>query len=64
LKLKDKTMGEPLICPNCGKGTMKWVDPDREDLFENGTMKCVKCGKEFKGFPEWLKAKGMSDATI
>lgn len=49
-------MGEPLICPNCGKGSMKWVDPDVEELFDEGIMKCDTCGKEYVGFPGWINA--------
>ena len=53
-------MGDPLICPECGKGTLKWddADIDREDLFDNGIMECVKCHKQYKGFPEYNKAIG------
>lgn len=49
-------MGEPLICPKCKKSTMKWLDPDQEDLLENGIMECIKCKAQFKGIFGWMQA--------
>lgn len=51
-------MGEPLICPNCKKGNLKWLDPDMEDVLENGIMECQKCKAQYKGIPGWSKAWG------
>jgi hypothetical protein len=50
-------MGEPLICPVCMEGTMRWNDPDAENLLEEGTMRCRNCGAEFRGIIGWLEAK-------
>ena len=40
-------MGEPLICPSCRKSTMIWLDPDMEDLLDNGIMECESCKAQF-----------------
>jgi uncharacterized protein YbaR (Trm112 family) len=49
-------MGEPLICPKCKEGTMKWLNPDQEDLLDNGIMECKECKAQYKGIPGWMKA--------
>ena len=49
-------MGERLICPACKESDMTWLDPDMDDLLEEGIMKCNKCQAEFKGIPGWYKA--------
>lgn len=51
-------MGEPLLCPNCKKGTMIWVDPYQEDILDSGIMQCCDCGAIYNGIPEWSKAMG------
>lgn len=52
-------MGSSLHCPECKKVPMKWIDPDMEDLLEEGIMKCENCGAEFTGIPGWMKAIGL-----
>jgi hypothetical protein len=52
-------MADDILCPNCKKGPMRWLDPDREDVFENVTMECQNCKAQYKGFPEWSKAMGV-----
>ena len=32
---------------------MEWLDPDAEDLLENGVMRCKGCGAEFTGIKGW-----------
>jgi ribosomal protein L37AE/L43A len=49
-------MGEPLLCPKCKEGTMKWIDPNLEDLLDEGIMECCKCKAQFKGIPGWVEA--------
>lgn len=49
-------MGEPLICPECNRGTMVWLNPDQEDLLENGVMECKKCKAQVIGMPGWINA--------
>ncbi len=46
-------MSEKLICAACKNSTMTWINPEMDDLLENGIMKCKKCGAEFKGMEEW-----------
>jgi hypothetical protein len=51
-------MGEPLLCPNCKKGTMIWVDPYAEDILDKGVMECVSCQEQYIGMEGWIKAMG------
>ena len=49
-------MGEPLICPTCKDGCMKWENPDLDDLLDDGVMYCPNCGAFFLGMGGWIKA--------
>jgi hypothetical protein len=54
--LEEGDIMSKLICPACEKSIMKWVNPDQEDLLENGIMKCQKkrCGHEYVGIDGWM----------
>jgi hypothetical protein len=45
-----------LICPTCEDSTLKWLEPDREDLLDNSTMECVGCKAQFIGINGWNEA--------
>lgn len=51
-------MGCKLLCGKCGRSSMTWLDPDREDLLENGIMECndSECKEQFVGIAGWQKA--------
>lgn len=51
-------MSEPLICPSCKESTLKWLDPEQDDLLEKGVMECQKCKSQFVGIPGWMEAMG------
>ena len=55
-----------LICPACGKTNMKWLNPDQENLLEEGIMKCQKkkCGREFVGIPGWRSYKKLVSTKL
>ena len=53
-------MGESLICPECKKSIMKWLDPLQDDLLENGIMECKGCKAQFKGIVGWMNAIGFN----
>ena len=51
-----------LICPTCMNSNMTWLDPDREDLLDNGIMECddTECGAQFIGIAGWRAAEDVS----
>ena len=57
-----------LICAKCMRSNMTWLDPYRDDLLDNGIMKCddPECGAEFVGILGWQTAwenKKLTKAT-
>jgi len=48
-----------LICPKCKEYGLTWLDPDMEDLLDNGIMECdnPKCKAQFIGIPGWQKGE-------
>jgi len=41
---------------------MTWLDPDREDLLDNGIMECddTECGAQFIGIAGWRAGEDVS----
>ncbi len=63
LPFKEVIMSENLICPKCNTTSLYWLDPEQEDLLENGIIECKNCDSKFKGIPGWLEATTGEDIT-
>jgi len=47
-----------LLCPKCGRGTLKWDTPIETSYIselETKPMTCQKCGAKYQGLTEWSK---------